>query len=65
MLNIVWISESSKNAKKLDLQSIGSSPDLQRWSSSSNTMIQIGNLDLGRLIDTLKCLATPTLKSSK
>ena len=34
-------------------------------SSSSNTMIQIGNLDLGHLIDTLNYLATPTPKSSR
>ena len=34
-------------------------------SSSSNTMIRIGNLDLGHLIDTLNYLATPTPKSSR
>ena len=28
-------------------------------------MIQIGNLDLGHLIDTLNYLATPTAKSSR
>ena len=28
-------------------------------------MIQIGNLDLGHLIDTLNYLATPTPKSSR
>ena len=34
-------------------------------SSSSNTMIQIENLDLGFLTDTLNYLATPTPKSSR
>ena len=34
-------------------------------SSSSNTMIRIGNLDLGHLIDTQNYLTTPTPKSSR
>ena len=34
-------------------------------SSLSNTLIRIGKLDLGHLIDTLNYLATPTPKSSR
>ena len=65
ILHILYYTLSLENSTRLAVDRV--KPWLRKMinSRSSNTMIPIGNLDLGHLIDTLNYLATPTLKSSR